>query len=48
MCPAGSRKRIAVVAGQTLLSFINVATVRRVTAVGLFGLAVYTFCLALG
>ena len=38
---------IAVVGGRTLMRFVNVATVRKVTAVSLFGLAAYTLFLAL-
>ena len=38
---------IAVVGGRTLMRFVNVATVRKVTAVSLFGLAGYTLFLAL-
>ncbi len=37
----------AVVGGRTLMRFVNVATVRKVTAVSLFGLAAYTLFLAL-
>ncbi|MGA3220094.1 MAG: TMEM165/GDT1 family protein [Acidimicrobiales bacterium] len=37
---------IAVVSGQTLLRFVNVSTVRKVTAVVLLGIAVYTAYLA--
>jgi len=33
---------IAVVGGQSLLRFIKVATLRRITAVVLFGLAVFS------
>jgi putative Ca2+/H+ antiporter (TMEM165/GDT1 family) len=33
---------IAVASGQTLLRFINVATIRKITAVVLTGLAAYT------
>ncbi|MGO9660407.1 MAG: hypothetical protein ACLP7F_18895 [Acidimicrobiales bacterium] len=33
---------IAVASGQTLLRFVNVSTVRKVTAVVLVGLAAYT------
>jgi Ca2+/H+ antiporter, TMEM165/GDT1 family len=39
---------VAVVAGHTLMRSINVGKVRKVTAVGLLGLAAYTLFLALG
>jgi putative Ca2+/H+ antiporter (TMEM165/GDT1 family) len=38
---------IAVVGGRSLMRFVNVATVRKVTAVSLLGLAAYTLFLAL-
>ncbi len=39
---------VAVVGGQTLLRFVNVSTVRKVTSVVLLGLAAYTLSLAVG
>lgn len=38
---------IAVVSGQTLLRFVNIATIRKVTAVVLLVLAAYTWYSAL-
>ena len=42
----GSVAAVAVTGGQALLRFISVATIRKVTAVLLAGLAVYTACSA--
>jgi putative Ca2+/H+ antiporter (TMEM165/GDT1 family) len=46
MLALGSVAAIAVTGGQAVLRFISVATIRKVTAVVLAGLAVYTACTA--